>query len=58
MLTNAFVNCKEQGKDEPIIVVPKCIAVPLDRLAKQLGRVPMFDYAVSVINNWKLKDQT
>ena len=38
--------------------MPKCIAVPLDRLAKKLGRVPMFDYAACVLNNWKLIDQT
>jgi indoleamine 2,3-dioxygenase len=27
-------------------------------LAKQLGRVPMVDYATLVLNNWKLKEPT
>ena len=56
MLTSAYVNCKDHGKEEQLMVLPKCLAIPLDRLAKIVGRNPMLDYASLVLNNWQLKD--
>jgi hypothetical protein len=37
-------------------VLPPCLAVPLVKLANQVGRQPIVDYASCVLSNYYLKD--
>ena len=62
MLASAYVHARtavglEEDKPEPI-VLPPCVAVPLKRLAAQVKRLPILDYATCVLSNWKLVDNT
>lgn len=53
-LANAYVFSR-QSTVQPI-VLPAQIAQPLLRLAAELDRQPITDYACSVLNNWTLLD--
>lgn len=62
MLASAFVHAHsalglDEDKTVPV-VLPPCVAVPLKRLAAQVKRLPILDYATCVLANWKLLDNT
>ena len=53
-LTHAYV----WGESTPTQVLPRNIAVPLEQIARQLGRPPILSYASYILDNWKRIDES
>ncbi|MDJ0690353.1 MAG: hypothetical protein QNJ41_17815 [Xenococcaceae cyanobacterium MO_188.B32] len=53
-LTHAYV----WGESTPTKVLPRNIAVPLEQIARQLGRPPILSYASYILDNWKRIDES
>ena len=53
-LTHAYV----WGELDSIKVLPRNIAVPFERIARQLGRPPILSYASYALDNWTRLDQS
>ena len=53
-LTHAYV----WGESTSVKVLPRNIAVPFDRIARQLGRPPILSYASYILDNWRRIDES
>lgn len=46
----------EKGSQQPVLVVPRSVAVPWVSVARRLGRPPVLSYASHGLNNWRRID--
>lgn len=54
LLLTHFANAYVWGGEEPDLLLPPAIAVPLSALAAQLERPPIAHYATTTLTNWQL----
>jgi indoleamine 2,3-dioxygenase len=56
LLLSTFVSAYVWGVPKPAERIPRPLAVPLCRLAEQMGRKPIIHHAANVLNNWRRLD--
>lgn len=56
LLLSTFVSAYVWGMPKPAEHIPRPLAVPLCRLAEQMGRKPIIHHAANVLNNWRRLD--
>ncbi|CAB3999950.1 Indoleamine 2,3-dioxygenase 2, partial [Paramuricea clavata] len=48
----------QNGEDDPVKVIPKCLAVPWVSVAEHSGACPVIGHWNGMLNNWRIKDKT